>query len=993
MSDISQNSPKSLLVYHENLETLHVGSVEPHSYMIPFAKNQNPFATRESSDNFESLDGEWGFRYFDSLIDLEDDFLAVAPDKTIPVPANWQLHGYDKPQYTNVAYPIPFDPPYVPDDNPIGIYSREYNYQPDGNDRILVFEGVDSCIYLFVNDDFVGYSQVSHCISEFDISSFLKAGSNKITAVVLKWCDGTYLEDQDKIRMSGIFRPVYVLKRPKKRVNDYRITTELAEDLKSAIFKINVMAEIDHVTILKTAAGEVIARGKNEIKIENPILWNAENPYLYQLIIETENEVFGERIGVRKIEIKDGVILINNAPVKFHGVNRHDSYADTGYVASIAQMKKDIITMKQHNINALRSAHYPNSPQFYELCDEYGLYVIAEADCESHGCVDVHNNLRWEVENAYGGISLIARDPQFKNAIIDRQERMVKSLFNRSSILFWSLGNETGHGQNMVDAFNYVKAEDDTRIVHFESTHKLDDTPEDFLEIVSKMYMPLHEIENFIAGEETRPLMLCEYCHAMGNGPGDIEDYRQLFYSSKQVCGGFIWEWCDHAVYQGQAENGKAKYGYGGDFGERHNDGNFCMDGLIYPDRTPHTGLLEAKQVFRPVRVKMDAAGKFWLTNYLHFTDAGDVLDCRYEITNNGNVVKCGETNFSVKPFEKVEILGVTKIEGESTYIRFIFTSKIETAWCEKGYFICQEQIKIKENSRLKLLESDNKIEILSDGLKYIICAGEITYIFDRRKARFVSIKNKNREYLDRPIEFNFFRAPVDNDTMKHDWYRLHLNDYDVKVYSVNIENLENKIVFKVSQSFGWSIHQPFARMEVQYSIHPGGELEIDGKVMLPKKVEFLPRFGIRLFMPKQFSNVEYYGYGPYESYADKHQASYVGKFSSHIAQMHEDYIRPQENSSHFGCKYVEVSDGGLKLRFEADKDISFNASEYSQEELAGKRHNYGLVKCVSNVICVDYHMAGVGSSSCGPALSEKYRVPLPEIAFNFIITPYEDDR
>ena len=995
MTDISrEGSAKAALIYHEDPQALHINTTPPHAYMLPFGKSQNPFQSRENSEFFELLDGDWGFRYFDSLIDLEDDFLDIKPEKSIPVPSNRQLHGYDKPQYTNVLYPIPFDPPYVPDDNPVGIYSRGYNYTPDGKDRILVFEGVDSCIYLFINNEFAGYSQVSHSTSEFDITPFLTAGENKITVVVLKWSDATYLEDQDKIRLSGIFRSVYVLSRAKKRIQDYRITTELSDDLKSAIIKVDVNADCEYRVTLKGQSG-------SEIKIENPVLWNAENPYLYELIIETECEIFGEKIGIRRIEIKDGVILFNNKPIKFRGVNRHDSYADTGYVASYEQMQKDVIMMKQHNINAVRTSHYPNSPLFYELCDKYGLYVISEADLESHGCVNVYNKLKWEGDNCYGGISLLARDPMFNKAIIDRQERMMKALFNRSSIIFWSLGNETGLGQNMIDAYNYVKNEDKTRLVHFESRHKIDDTP-DIFDFVSDMYMSVDRLHEFLKNEnETRPLMLCEYCHAMGNGPGDLEDYHEVFHSSERLCGGFIWEWCDHSVILGIAENGKTKYGYGGDFDERHNDGNFCMDGLLYPDRTPHTGLLEAKQVFRPVRIfATDKAGIFIFKNFLHFTNAGDVLDCNFEITENGEIIKQGEINFSVMPFSQTEInIPEAKVaDGDSVYIRFIFTAKNKTPWCEKGYYIGHEQIKLIEKDKKTILNnSAGIIELNEQPLEFNITAGENIYKFDRRKAQIISINNKGVEMLDKPLEFNFFRAPVDNDTMKQDWYFLHFNDYDIKVYETKAEVINNNVIITVSQSFGWNIHQPFARMEAQYVFYPDGGLEIKGnaKFPYPEKVEFLPRFGIRLFMPKEFKNITYLGYGPVESYIDKHRAAYFGKFTADISEMHEDYIRPQENSSHFGCKYMQVasdeatvSSDKATLRFEADKDFSFNASEYTQEELAAKRHNYELEKCGSSVICVDYHMAGVGSNACGPALLEKYRVPLPEIKFNFVIIP-----
>ena len=523
------------------------------------------------------------------------------------MPSNWQLHGYDKPQYTNVCYPIPYDPPYVPDDIPVGIYQRSYNYSPDGNDRILVFEGIDSCVYLYINGEFAGYSQVSHSTSEFDITPLLREGENKITAAVLKWCDGTYLEDQDKIRLSGIFRDVYVLSRPKVRLENYIVKTLISDDASAKLeftpFGCDVTATLtdrdgNTVTNFSATDGE-----KTVINIQVPKLWSAEKPYLYDLTVFAGDEAIGEKVGFRRISVENGVFKVNGQAVKFKGVNRHDSYPDTGYYASVSQMKADLILMKKHNINAVRTSHYPNSPLFYQLCDQMGFYVIDEADMESHGCVEVYNNFKWDAPEPYNGIALIACDKQFEKAITDRAEALVKRDINRPCVVFWSLGNESGWGENMLAAGRLVKSLDETRLLHYESTHRLDDTPTDILDVVSGMYWDTKEMAGFLEKQdEHRPFVLCEYCHAMGNGPGDLENYHNAFYSSPRFCGGFVWEWCDHTVPQGVAD-GRVKYGYGGDFGEKHNDSNFCMDGLVYPDRTPHTGLLELKQAYRPVRV------------------------------------------------------------------------------------------------------------------------------------------------------------------------------------------------------------------------------------------------------------------------------------------------------------------------------------------------------------------------------------------------------
>ncbi len=992
-----KGSLKSGMIYHEDPEMLHINTEEDHAYFIPFAKGEDAFSDRKNSSYFELLNGEWDFKYYDSIIDLEDDFLPLSTDKKIPVPSNWQLHGYDKPQYTNVCYPITYDPPYVPDENPIGIYEREYSYTPDGFSKILCFEGVDSCIYLYVNNKFVGYSQVSHHTSEFDITPYLVEGENKIAVAVLKWCDGTYLEDQDKIRLSGIFRDVYILSRPEKRISDYLVKTVIDKESHNAELLFTVKGNDADIT-LWDAEGKVIYKGRameNEtlsIHVEKPFLWSAETPYLYKLTIETESEVIGERVGFRYIEVEKGVVKINGKAIKFRGVNRHDSYPDTGYYAPVDKMIKDIELMKRHNVNGVRTSHYPNSPEFYQLCDIYGLYVIDEGDLEMHGCVEVYNDFKWSWEGGYNGIALLASDERFKKAITDRARLLVARDINRPCVMFWSLGNESGYGTNLKAAAEYIKSVDDTRLVHYESTHKLDDTSDSVLDVVSQMYTHTDDMMKYLENEkETRPLMLCEYCHAMGNGPGDLEDYHEAFHKSERFCGGFVWEWCDHACILGTTDDGRIKYGYGGDFGERHNDGNFCMDGLCYPDRTPHTGLLELKQVYRPVRITRKSDTTFEIKNLLAFTNAGEILDGHYEITYDGGIYKKGDFDLSVSPLGTTEITipEAAEINDKTAYIRFIFTAKNDTLWCERGYEVCFDQLElIKVKAARKDITVSAKAEYQENPLDIVIYASDNEFIFSKRTAQFVSIKRKGTEILSKPMQYNFFRAPTDNDNGKWDWYRAHLNDYVTKVYSTDIGRCDEGIRLTVKHSFGWSIYQPFAMTESEYIITDSGELIINSSIETSNKVTILPRFGIRLFMPKSFDRVDYFGYGPYESYIDKHRASYIGNFSSDIKDMHEDYIRPQENSSHYGCSNMTVHSDNVKVIFTGE-DFSFNASTYTEEELAGKKHNYELTECEDNVICVDGRMMGVGSNSCGPELLTKYRLPLPktDLALTVAIT------
>lgn len=1052
-----EGSPKSFMIYHENIEVFHVNTVENHCYFVPFKPGQDPFLSREASDSLELLNGTWDFSYYPSIIDLEDDFTDIPLKTTIKVPSNWQYSGYDYVQYTNVDYPISYNPPYVPDDIPVGVYSRNYTYKKDASRRILCFEGVDSCLYLYVNGKFAGYSEVSHHTSEFDITDFLIDGENKITVAVLKWCTGTYFEDQDKIRLSGIFRDVYVLNRPQNCLKDYKINTILGKNQAFLEFtgfgeSVEIALYAPDNTEIQTGAGK--SGEKITLKVENPLLWSAETPVLYHLVIKTKDELIGEEVGFRQITSEKGIIKINGQPVKFRGVNRHDSYPDTGYYASISQMEMDLRLMKQHNINAIRTSHYPNSPLFYKLCDKYGFYVIDEADLEMHGSVSVNNNYHWDWSD-YSGIALAASNPMFEAGIFDREKLLVSRDINRPCVIMWSMGNENGLGTNFLEPAKWIKNTDSTRLLHYESVHKQDDTSDSLFDVVSRMYPSTTDWKAMEKNKkEKRPFLLCEYCHAMGNGPGDLEDYHKVFHSSPRFAGGFVWEWCDHSY---PLKNGK--FGYGGDWGEPHNDGNFCCDGLVYPDRKPHTGLLELKQVYRPVRVSLEKAGNsqnpwtftFW--NLLSFADASQLFDCTYELSANGVVICKNPVSLEcLAPLNKTPLHicsmpDLAQYEGQELYIRFIFTQKEDTLWNKAGALVCFDQLLLKkassqsddemetlknwtyepllkgqkpytpgargkdgkqENARNEMYlfkkytqeveksrQNNTKVDInlpdltvLQLPLEYKIKADGLEYVFNRRTGFMEQILlTDGTNLLNQPLKLNFMRAPTDNDTLRSDWFKAHLGDYETKVYSTQICQAQNGVEITVNQSFGWKIAQPVAYGKVVYSISVEEGLKVYFDLHFSSKIPILPRMGLRLFLSRDFSKIEYYGYGPQESYLDKHHGSYKGIFKDEVSNMYEPYIRPQENSSHCDCNYVKISSGKTQLEFTgtnpltlAKKNISFNASEYTQEELIAKKHYFELEKCGDTVLCVDYKMQGVGSSSCGPALYEKYRIQLPQV-------------
>lgn len=740
--------------YFENLTVLHENTQPERAYYLPAQERlEDPVEHREASERFFLLNGMWKFRYYESIYDLKEEFYREnVPDEEwdrIPVPSVWQMHGYDRHQYTNVRYPFPLDPPHVPYENPCGTYRRSFQWEPDpaAPRMFLNFEGVDSCFYVWLNGSYVGYSQVSHALTEFEVTRFLRPGENILAVLVLKWCDGSYLEDQDKFRMSGIFRDVYLLARPESHIRDYRIRTKLlregaqggqkdrAENVPDSVSEDTLdnapeeasesavnCAEVEltftyenkgeplPVTVsIEDASGHEICGGfcdeadEDEyaaakkvssaaadtdmnrgvtlsetsvilrLLIPSPKLWSAETPYLYTVIISTPDEVITEQLGVREVAVRDGVLLFNGQNIKLHGVNRHDSEPKTGPVTGLESWHRDLRLMKEHNVNAIRSSHYPNAPQFYQLCDRYGFYVIDEADNESHGTCMAYG-CKWGEENVW-----IADNELFIEPTLDRVRKCVIRDKNRPCVFCWSMGNECSYGVTFEKALAWTKAYDDTRVTHYEGGwHIPEGSVYDYssLDLHSRMYPELREIDEYFEKEVkdpdhdfwapgVRPMIFCEFAHAMGNGPGNLEEYFEKIQHYDGVCGGMVWEWCDHAVDKGTVvcEDGRTrtKYFYGGDHGEYPHDGNFCMDGLVYPDRRPHTGLKEFANVFRPARVAAfdEKTGILRIHNYLDFLPLGDCCSLAWEITDDGAAVAQGSVEgdaLAIRPHEEGEV-------------------------------------------------------------------------------------------------------------------------------------------------------------------------------------------------------------------------------------------------------------------------------------------------------------------------------------------------
>ena len=1007
------------------------------AYFIPCsARNDMLPWNRESSDRLQMLSGcPWRFAWYPSIHDLQDHF--YLPDYEAgkwwgkeEVPFCWQMRGYDSNQYTNIRYPFPFDPPYVPQDNPCGAYlhSFEWHRNPAAPRSYLNFEGVDSCFYVWLNGTYVGYSQVSHNTAEFDITDLLQDGENLLAVLVLKWCDGSYLEDQDKFRFSGIFRDVYILARPQEHIEDYVIETDLADDFAFAElvirFKFSGSPFPVRFTLQcpdgKTLFSETVTPrpdGTVSIHVEDPALWSAESPALYTLVMDAGSEVITEKVGFRRVEIRDLVLTLNGAPITFRGVNRHESDPVTGAVITIDQAMKDLRMIKASNFNAVRASHYPNSPWFYKLCDSMGLYVIDEADNESHGTGPLSFNEDDYNERMRRAHVRIADNPDFIEPTLDRVRSMVLRNRNRPCILVWSMGNECGYGCTFETALRWTKETDPSRLTTYESAYYAAfDREYDMsnIDIVGRMYPGFNEVTDYLDNNPDKPLLLVEYCHSMGNGPGDFKEYLDLTEKYPALCGGFVWEWCDHAINKGQADNGKAMYWYGGDHGELQHDGNFCLDGLVYPDRTPHSGLLEYKNVHRPLRASYSPAWQILtIENHLDFTDPAGRISAAWSLTLDGSTIAQGSLEIpSIVPHSSAGIpLAFTVPEKGRCFLTINYVLKEECCGLPAGHELGFDELRIPTAQPRALKAAgllagttaigSDRVDLTHEGTDLIFGGEGFTYRFDTLTGLFTSLIADGRQMLDRPIDFNLWRAPTDNDAPIADKWKLERLDhtvtraYEVKAAEASITGSKNAgaVTLLVRQSVGAMSNQPILRMENRVTVYPDGRILLDISAVKDPEVLTLPRIGLRLFLVSGMKNVSYFGMGPGETYIDKHHSGCHGCFKGTVASLHEDYIRPQENGSHWDCDYVTVKGKGLSLTAAAANEdpsqtFSFNASVYTAEELESKRHNYELEPCGSTVLCLDHKMAGIGSKSCGPDLLPKYRVSDDTYHFAFMLKP-----
>ena len=1004
--------PFGIKDYHKDLNTLHVGTEKPRAYFIPYGTEESALnGSREDSCFFKNLSGSWDFKFYESVENLPSDRGAkIKFTDKMPVPSSWQYSigkGYDVPQYTNVTYPFAYDPPKVPEKNPAALYRRTFTLSDtvtSGKDVMLNFDGVDSCFYLFVNGEFAGYSEVSHATSEFNITHLVHAGENTLSVLVVKWCSTSYLEDQDKFRSSGIFREVYLIYRARRRIEDLQVSAIPAPSLGKApvTLKLRTNRPLEVHFSLKNAEGEEIATGdatadgNTEItvaELKSPRLWSDEDPYLYTLIIKADDEFIPVKVGVRRIEIKKKVVYINGEKVKAKGVNRHDSNPWVGAAVSLESMREDLLIMKRNNINMVRTSHYPNDPRFAELCDIYGIYMCDEADAECHGIPDI-----------YCDDPELTNDPAWEHVYLDRVERLYERDKNHPSVIMWSVGNESGPGANHKAMRDFLKSRDTTRIIHIEDesrrVYDIDMATSDpkaaraktdkyrsYTEIESRMYPEIEKLGYYFGknSRATGPLFLCEYVHAMGNGPGGIGDYVELMYKEDEFFGGCVWEFSDHSVATGKARFASPDFIYGGDSGEFPHDSNFCVDGLVDPDRKPHTGMLEVKAAYRPLDFSFEN-GKLTVTSRRLFTDLSD-LTLSYTVEKNGVIVKSVALGvLDIAPGKK-KSFKIDAPSGGFTTLNVCANLAYKREWADAGYEVAHAQFilngEIEENYSMlgaTLTESDDQFTVAFD---------ECTVSIGRRSGLIESFIADGEEMLTAPVTPMVWRAPTDNDRkIKREWMEKQLDRAHLVCDAVRAEECAHGVSIEAKLVLMSESESTIAVMDVVYDVTGGRGVSVSCRATVADGIPSLPRFGFRFTLPERMEKVRYLGYGPYESYEDKHLASHIALHRTTVTDNFVDYIKPQENGAHCGCLFADVfAEHGHGIYFSA-RSFSLSVSHYTPEALTEAKHRYELSPALDTTVIIDYRNAGIGSASCGPTLPQKYQINEREFDFKFNFKP-----
>lgn len=969
-------------IWENNKETA-LNRLRPRASFHRYQTLEDALNRNDNIYGFQKLNGEWQFNLFSSPFEAEDyiEKRKFENFEKIVVPSCWQMNGYDAMHYADLLYPFPINPPYVPTENPTGVYIRTFEVTPRERERVILrFHGVSSFFRVWINQTEIGWSKGSRLESEFDITHALIDGENEIIVEVVKWSDGIYLEDQDMWWLSGIIRDVEIYIEHQDSPTDIKVQTLPDEDYKDFRLIVEVKGQADTAALYyKEELLEVfeIKDGKIDTLISAPKTWTAETPHLYDLIITSKASFAPIRVGFRHVEIKEGLILLNGKNIFFNGVNRHDFNPKTGVTVTKEQMEADIVLMKQYNINAVRTAHYPNHPYLYDLCDEYGLYVIDETDLECHG-----------FENT-GDYNWISDNHEWSAVYVDRMVRMVERDKNHPSVLLWSLGNESGAGQNFMDMYNAAKAIDPTRLIHYEG-----DRNASYSDVYTTMYSYLERLENI--GKDTngkKPHIHCEYGHAMGNGPGALEEHQEVMRKYPRLHGGFLWEWYDHGIEV--ERDGKTTYFYGGDFGDTPNNSNFCVDGLLKPNREPSTAMLEYKQVIAPVRFQYQD-GVLTVENRYDFRDL-EGMTVRYSIHEQNQHFLDGSITLPSVPARTIcELDLAVAIEPGKRYFLNVELLDSPKPYLEEEHVIYYTQFTLGEKQALyrpeKILDTVESAPVFSEQSDYrtvVVSNGLTEMVFDVVNGTLDTVTRNGKTLISKGPELTLWRAPIDNDMyqlkMWQETYFLHQGSETM--YSWN--NQHGKMTFNKyfgTTNQGWGFD-----LEYVYELEEDGNIKfsVAGKPRMngTEFPEMLPRIGIEFTMPKSFEDVKWFGNGPSESYWDSNSSVMKGLFENTVKGMHTEYIFPQENGARSETEWVQFSDGKDDVSLELARAYTVTVHDYTKEQLEVAKHIDELEYADYNVVNIDYKQTGLGSNSCGQDQLAKYRTRIEPFTISFVLT------
>ena len=967
---------------------------------------------------FKNLNGVWKFMFLDAPEYSPEGFFNSDFDVTkmddITVPGNWQLQGYGKMHYSDLWYNFPINPPYVPTENPTGIYKRTFFVEESYRDKkiIIRFCGVDSAYHLWINGKEVGYSKVARNESEFDITDLIRVGEeNDVTVRVYQWSDGTYLEDQDMWWESGIFRDVELIGVPKDGINDYKVIADLDDEYKNGIFKVEAflrtIKEVN-VTFELVDAGEntvftktVVAKeGKACIDevITNVNHWTAETPYLYKLFMTVEDdgqivEVIPQNVGFRNIKLNGETFLVNGVDIKFKGVNRHDYSPQNGRVVSREEIEKDIILMKQFNINAIRTSHYPNSYYLYDLCDEYGMYLIAETDLECHG-FELTGDYKW-----------ITDDPSWELAYVSRMTRMIERDKNHPAIIFWSLGNESAFGCNFRKMTDVAHEMDPTRLVHYEG-----DFDVEYADVYSTMYTWIENpkkpyLMKDIIEKSKKPHIHCEYCHAMGNGPGNLKDYQDLVYAHDKLQGGFVWEWFDHGI-ESFTESGEKYYRYGGDFGDDPSNKDFCIDGLIMPDRTPSPGLYEYKKVIEPITTTAVDIQKGIINLLSRYDFANlDRFNLVYKVMEDDVILQTGfmaVPSIEARANKDITLpynLSAIKVKpGAHYYVNISYQLREDTRYASSGHELATAQFELPLYKEGIVVRPEGILNVEKEHTTLHVKGANFSLDFNLVNGNLMNIVRDGMQVLSKGPRLTLWRAPISNDMEIIDKlkkvYFLHLEHEVVMNIDYHMEgNILKVEVDTINSTTNSAWH---FKTKYVYTVCPSGDILIDvegtpsGRVDLAP--DMLPRIGVSMHLDKSMEHVRYFGMGPGENYADSKEAAQMGLYANTVDGLFTNYVIPQENGNHMGCKWVSMTnDRGMGLLASTEGDFNFSASWYEDKDLDDAKHTCDLVKRDYIVFNVDYKQNALGTNSCGQWQLDKYRAKFEDFKLSFRLTPFNN--